>query len=78
MGLQTVRSDVDDAHRASTGAKREQLARQRADLAACFDRLLDEVRAGTGYFTIYRQFKMYNDPAMNPVLVAERQGRVGG
>ena len=78
MGLQTVRTDVDDAHRTSTRAKREQLTRQRADLAACFDRLLDELRAGTGYFTIYRQFKMYNDPAMNPVLVAERQGRVGG
>ena len=75
MGLQTVRADVDDAHRESTRAKQAQLRLQRADLASCFDRLLDELRAGTGYFKIYRQFKMYNDPSLNPALVAERQGR---
>jgi hypothetical protein len=75
MGLQTRRTDVDDAHRESTRAKLEQLRRQRADLASCYDRLLDELRAGTGCFRIYRQFKMYNDPTLNPVLVAERQGR---
>ncbi len=75
MGLQTVRTDVDDAHRESTRAKHAQLRTQRADLASCYDRLLDELRAGTGCFKIYRQFKMYNDPSLNPVLVAERQGR---
>jgi hypothetical protein len=75
MGLQTVRTDVDEAHRASTRAKLEQLRRQRDDLASCYDRLLDELRAGTGCFRIYRQFKMYNDPTLNPALVAERQGR---
>jgi hypothetical protein len=77
MGLQTVRTDVDDAHRESTRAKVQQLRGQRADLAACFDRLLDELADGSGYFKIYRQFKMYNDPTMNPALVAERQGRSG-
>ncbi len=75
MGLQTARTDVDDAHRESTRAKQAQLRLQRADLAACYDRLLDELRAGTGWFKIYRQFKMYNDPTLNPVLVAERQAR---
>lgn len=75
MGLQTVRTDVDDAHRESTRAKVAQLRLQRGDLATCFDRLLDEIAGGTGYFRIYRQFKMYNDPTLNPVLVAERQGR---
>jgi hypothetical protein len=73
MGLQTVRTDVDDAHRASTRAKQAQLRTQRADLASCYDRLLDELHAGSGFFKIYRQFKMYNDPSLNPVLVAERQ-----
>jgi hypothetical protein len=75
MGLQTVRTDVDEAHRESTRAKQAQLRTQRADLASCYDRLLDELRAGTGFFKIYRQFKMYNDPSLNPALVAERQGR---
>ena len=73
MGLQTTRTDVDDVHRQGARARREQLAVQRTDLAACYDRLLDEVVAGSGYFKIYRQFKMYNDPSMNPALVAERQ-----
>jgi hypothetical protein len=78
MGLQTVRTDVDEAHRESTRAKQAQLRTQRADLAACYDRLLDELATGTGYFKIYRQFKMYNDPTLNPVLVAERQAQRAG
>jgi hypothetical protein len=77
MGLQTLRTDVDDAHREACSAKQRQLEGQRNDLAACLDRLLDEVVLGTGYFKIYRQFKMYNDPNMNPALVAERQQRAG-
>ena len=77
MGLQTVRTDVDEAHRETTRGKQAQLRLQREDLASCYDRLLDEVAAGSGRFKIYRQFKMYNDPTMNPVLVAERQGRPG-
>ena len=73
MGLQTVRTDVDEAHRVTTRAKRDQLQQQRSDLASCLDRLLDEIEAGTGYFKIYRQFKMYNDPSLNPALVAEQR-----
>jgi len=78
MGLQTVRTDVDDAHRETTRARLQQLRVQRADLAACYDRLLDELAAGTGWFKIYRQFKMYNDPTLNPALVAERAARPRG
>jgi hypothetical protein len=78
MGLQTTRVDVDQAHRDNALARQATLSQQRTDLAACFDRLLDEMAAGTGYFRIYRQFKMYNDPNLNPALVAERQVRSGG
>jgi hypothetical protein len=77
MGLQTVRTDVDEAHQDTCRAKLRQLETQRADLAACLDRLLDDAVAGTGYFKIYRQFKMYNDPNLNPALVAERRQRAG-
>jgi hypothetical protein len=77
MGLQTLRTDVDDAHRDTTRAKAQQLRQQRVDLASCYDRLLDELADGSGHFKIYRQFKMYNDPTMNPALVAERRGRAG-
>jgi len=78
MGLQTLRTDVDEAHRETARARLAQLRQQRADLAGCLDRLLDELAAGTGWFKIYRQFKMYNDPSLNPALVAERQAGRGG
>jgi len=72
MRRQTERTDVDDAHRASCKGKLARLLEQRNDLGACLDALLADTLAGRAYFKIYRQFKMYNDPKMNPVLVAER------
>jgi hypothetical protein len=75
MALQTQRSDVDDAHRQASAARLERLRAQRDDLAGCYDRLIDDCRAGRAYFKVYRQFKMYNDPRFNPALVAESAGR---
>ncbi|HEM7810444.1 DUF4254 domain-containing protein [Burkholderia multivorans] len=68
MGLQLARDDVDAAHRASCRAKLERLREQRTDLAACLDTLLADAAAGTARFKVYRQYKMYNDPALNPYL----------
>jgi hypothetical protein len=34
---------------------------------------VDEVRAGTRSFRVYFQFKMYNDPSLNPQLYAGRK-----
>ena len=72
MRVQTLRQDVDEVHRASSRAKLERLQEQRVDLGACLDALLDDAQAGRAYFKVYRQFKMYNDPALNPALVQER------
>lgn len=71
MRSQTERTDVDEAHREACLAKLGRLLEQRADLGACLDELLADTDAGRAYFKVYRQFKMYNDPLMNPVLVAE-------
>ncbi|HEX5476407.1 MAG TPA: DUF4254 domain-containing protein [Burkholderiales bacterium] len=71
MRLQTERQDVDEHHRQTCRAKLGRLVEQRTDLAACLDRLLREVENGTAYFKLYRQFKMYNDPSLNPALYAE-------
>jgi hypothetical protein len=71
MRLQTVRADVDEAHRQASRTKLERLQAQRDDLAECLDELLADARAGRAYFKVYRQFKMYNDPRFNPVLAAE-------
>ena len=71
MTAQTVRTDVDASHRDSSALKLQRLHEQRSDLGACLDQLLADSRAGVAYFKVYRQFKMYNDPRFNPVLVAE-------
>jgi hypothetical protein len=71
MRQQTERIEVDEAHRLMCHRKLERLNEQRSDLSACLDELLADTQAGRAYFKVYRQFKMYNDPQLNPVLVAE-------
>jgi hypothetical protein len=44
------------------------LTEQRADLLACLDHLWSGVLAGSRRFKLYRQLKMYNDPALNPAV----------
>lgn len=66
MRQQSQRAQAGQAHVQLCGAKLERLEAQRTDLAGCLDRLLREGRAGETYFKVYRQFKMYNDAALNP------------
>jgi hypothetical protein len=77
MTAQTLRQDVDAAHREASAVKLGRLRQQRADLGDCLDVLLRDAASGHAYFKVYRQFKMYNDPRMNPVLVAERSRPAG-
>jgi hypothetical protein len=44
------------------------LVEQRDDLAAALDRLWQQVLNGERRFKLYRQLKMYNDPALNPAV----------
>src|SRR5690606_8667833 len=76
MRKQTERTDVDEAHIETCRAKLLKLHEQRADLAACLDRLFEEFARGESYYKIYRQFKMYNDPKLNPAVYRE-QNRAG-
>ena len=68
MRLQTLRTDATPAHVASCAERLARLGRQRDDLAHCFDTLLVRAAAGDAFWRIYRQFKMYNDPELNPWL----------
>jgi hypothetical protein len=68
MGEQVARTDASEEHRAACAGKLERLLEQRGDLAACLDGLIAACAAGREYYKIYRQFKMYNDPALNPCL----------
>jgi hypothetical protein len=68
MGRQARRAEAGATHTAACAAKCERLALQRSDLGDCLDRLLHELRQGQARFRLYRQFKMYNDPSLNPWL----------
>ena len=48
------------------------LTEQRNDLANCLDNLWQQTLAGTRRFKLYRQLKMYNDPALNPAIYNNR------
>jgi len=71
MRLQAERKDVAPAHVDDCLAKLARLGEQRSDLAYCLDQLLDDCAGGSARFKIYRQFKMYNDPALNPAIYGE-------
>jgi hypothetical protein len=75
MHEETVRSDATDAHRAACSEKLARIIRQRTDLTRSLDELLADVVAGRRTFAVYYQFKMYNDPALNPQLYATSTGQ---
>ncbi|GIZ50495.1 DUF4254 domain-containing protein [Noviherbaspirillum aridicola] len=68
MREQTERVDASQEHIDKCREKLQRLGMQRRDLAACLDQLLADAAAGRAWFKIYRQFKMYNDPTLNPYL----------
>ena len=74
MRLQTARADVDQSHIDTCTTRLLRFLEQRGDLAGCFDRLLAESARGAGWFKVYRQFKMYNDPNLNPAVYGEERG----
>jgi hypothetical protein len=48
------------------------LDEQRSDLADALERLWQQTLAGERRFKLYRQLKMYNDPALNPAVYKSR------
>ena len=72
MQEQASRQDVDAAHVERCQGKLAVLLEQRADLTAAIDQLLDDIAAGRKYMKVYRQMKLYNDPATNPVLYGKK------
>lgn len=68
MGIQAKRGDITSELRVEAEEKHARLLVQRRDLQYSLDQLLTAASQGTAYYRIYRQFKMYNDPRMNPYL----------
>ena len=68
MTEQTERKDASADHIATCRGKLAVLLEQQKDLSTAIDQLLADIEAGRKYMKVYRQMKMYNDPATNPVL----------
>jgi hypothetical protein len=73
MEQEVKRDDADAAHKAKCQAKLDVLTEQRSDLITAINQLIDDIAAGRKYMKVYRQMKMYNDPATNPVLYGAKK-----
>lgn len=71
------RLDAPAGHAELNSSRLAILEDQRADLAGCLDVLWQESVAGKRRFKLYRQLKMYNDPALNPAIYGKSEGRSG-
>lgn len=69
---ESQRSSASDAHRAQCAEKLAVLQTQREDLSLAIDQLLDDLASGRKIMKEYKQMKMYNDDALNPVLYSSK------
>jgi hypothetical protein len=74
MREQADRADAGDEHRAKVLERMEILTEQHRDLSGALAELLDDIFAGRKRLKVYFQFKMYNDPTLNPYLYQQGQG----
>ncbi len=72
MQQEVERTDTSEEHRTQCQTKLNVLLEQRRDLSSAIDQLLADIEAGKKYMKVYKQMKMYNDPALNPVLYAKK------
>ncbi|HOW28596.1 MAG TPA: DUF4254 domain-containing protein [Elusimicrobiota bacterium] len=63
MQEQVVRLDVSEQHRHQCRLRIDVLKQQRNDLERELTELYRDVLSGRRQLKVYRQFKMYNDPA---------------
>jgi len=73
MEEQAQRHDAGPQHVETARRKLAILYEQLGDLSTSLGELLDDIFAGRKHLKVYRQFKMYNDPTLNPYLYQARQ-----
>ena len=73
MREQAERTDATQEHKEKCQTKLNVLLEQQVDLSTAIDQLLADIEAGRKYMKVYKQMKMYNDPATNPVLYANKK-----
>ena len=70
---QLEREEIDAAHRESVQHKIAVCKLQQSELSNSLNELLTDIFAGQKRHRTYRQFKMYNDPALNPYLYGAKK-----
>lgn len=73
MREQTERLDASKEHLAKCKDRLAVLLRQQEDLTQALQRLLNDLFSGEKEMKIYRQFKMYNDPSLNPAIYGAKK-----
>lgn len=72
MKQEVERKDSSTEHIAQCQKKLNVLLEQLTDLSGAISQLIDDIAAGEKKMKVYKQMKMYNDPALNPVLYAQK------
>lgn len=71
MKEQTERTDATEEHLKTCEEKVARLLVQQTDLATSLQDFLTDIVAGKRQNKLYRQFKMYNDPTLNPRIYSK-------
>jgi hypothetical protein len=71
MQQEVERPEAGDEHHNACQNKLGILLEQQKDLSTAIDQLLSDIESGRKWMKVYKQMKMYNDPALNPVLYAK-------
>jgi cell division protein FtsB len=77
MREQTERADASADHIARARQKLTLMHDQQRDLSAALAELWADLLSGRKRLALYRQFKMYNDPTLNPYLYKPAQRLAG-
>lgn len=71
MQQEVERKDSSANHLTQCQTKLNILLEQKVDLSTAIDQLISDISNGVKKMKVYKQMKMYNDPALNPVLYAK-------
>ncbi len=72
MRQEVLRPDASAEHKATCENKLNVLLEQQKDLSTAIEQLLNDIENGRKYMKVYKQMKMYNDPALNPILYEKK------
>ncbi len=72
MQQEVDRNDTSADHMQQCKTKLNILLEQKEDLSTAIHQLIEDISAGNKKMKVYKQMKMYNDPALNPVLYGNK------